>query len=465
MTSHALGNRARAAVSVLVTILLVITAVVASGLPARAAAGDVTNATLNWGLKESFRNYLVGPIAHGGWALSGGVTDSPAFTWSGGTGNYDAGLGTGSVGYPGSIRFTGHETPAGSGNFVLDVTIADVRIVKTGATTAQLIVDGTSSGTSYPDAVFAEVDLAGATASTDGATISYTAAPATLTAVGSQIMQAFYPAGAAIDPVTFSWPVEQAAPPTTTSVAALPAAGAEAGASVTFTATVTPDDAAGTVQFRDGTNALGAPVAVTAGVAALTTTGLSVGDHSITAEFVPSAGHAGSASVAVAYGIVAAPLASGAAWGLSNYLNSANFGRPNPSPTNYGAPATFNATTRISTWAEGSTDDQSGRHGHPRLRGLEREPRQDRRRLAPDRGARGHARQVRQRRRLGRRLLRNDEPAGRLRPGDPAGTRTRARRPGRAHWQRRRADRGPRRGNLGRTEWPVECRVPDFPRR
>ena len=138
-------------------------------------------------------------------------------------------------------------------------------------------------------------------------------------------------------------------------MAALPAAGAEAGASVTFTATVTPDDAAGTVQFRDGTSALGAPVAVTAGVATLTTTGLSVGDHSITAEFVPSAGHAGSTSVAVAYGIVAAPLASGAAWGLSNYLNSANFGRPNPSPTNYGAPATFNATTRISTWAEGST--------------------------------------------------------------------------------------------------------------
>ncbi|MBO1900637.1 Ig-like domain repeat protein [Leucobacter weissii] len=43
-----------------------------------------------------------------------------------------------------------------------------------------------------------------------------------------------------------------------------------------------------------------------------------------------------------------------ASWGLSTYLNSANPGRPNPSPANYTAPAAFDATSRISTWAAGS---------------------------------------------------------------------------------------------------------------
>ena len=39
------------------------------------------------------------------------------------------------------------------------------------------------------------------------------------------------------------------------------------GTPVTLTATVTPSSAAGTVQFYDGSTALGAPVAVAAGTA------------------------------------------------------------------------------------------------------------------------------------------------------------------------------------------------------
>ena len=39
-----------------------------------------------------------------------------------------------------------------------------------------------------------------------------------------------------------------------------------------------------------------------------------------------------------------------AAWGISGYINSANPGRPNPYPAGYVAPATFDATSRVSTW-------------------------------------------------------------------------------------------------------------------
>ena len=66
------------------------------------------------------------------------------------------------------------------------------------------------------------------------------------------------------------------------------------GAPVTFTATVASGGApvsAGSVQFRDGTTALGAPVALTAsGVALLTTAALTEGTHSIRAEYLGATG-------------------------------------------------------------------------------------------------------------------------------------------------------------------------------
>ena len=52
--------------------------------------------------------------------------------------------------------------------------------------------------------------------------------------------------------------------------------------------------------------------------------------------------------------------ANEASWGISGYLNSPNVGRPNPAPTAYTAPATFDAATRLSTWGDGtvaSNDD------------------------------------------------------------------------------------------------------------
>jgi len=51
---------------------------------------------------------------------------------------------------------------------------------------------------------------------------------------------------------------------------------------------VTPFNAAGTVQFTDGTTNLGAPVPVAGGVAVGPLTALSPGTHSITAVFTPT---------------------------------------------------------------------------------------------------------------------------------------------------------------------------------
>ncbi|WP_460972857.1 beta strand repeat-containing protein, partial [Prescottella soli] len=65
---------------------------------------------------------------------------------------------------------------------------------------------------------------------------------------------------------------------------------ATTGSSVDLTATVSPSNAAGTVQFTDNGSNIGAPVAVTNGAAVLPHSFGSGGAHSITAEFTGAAG-------------------------------------------------------------------------------------------------------------------------------------------------------------------------------
>ena len=102
--------------------------------------------------------------------------------------------------------------------------------------------------------------------------------------------------------------------PTTTTLQATPASPQPSGTSVTLKATVSPA-VAGTVQFYDGTTALGSPVAVSAGTASFASSTFAVGSHSFTAVFNPTAGdeinantatastYAGSTSAAVPYTI------------------------------------------------------------------------------------------------------------------------------------------------------------------
>lgn len=59
------------------------------------------------------------------------------------------------------------------------------------------------------------------------------------------------------------------------------------GADVTFTATVEPEDAAGTITFEDGDDELDDPVTIVDGEAELVVDDLDLGDHTITAEFTP----------------------------------------------------------------------------------------------------------------------------------------------------------------------------------
>ena len=86
-----------------------------------------------------------------------------------------------------------------------------------------------------------------------------------------------------------------AAAPTTTALASS-LNPSTFGQSVTFTATVTGSSPTGTVQFKDGASNLGAPVALSGGVATLATSSLGVGTHPITAVYGGDSGNLGSTS-------------------------------------------------------------------------------------------------------------------------------------------------------------------------
>ena len=90
-----------------------------------------------------------------------------------------------------------------------------------------------------------------------------------------------------------------ASSPSSTSLDITPAGPVNAGDTVTLKATVAPASATGSVQFKDAANNLGSAVAVSGGVASLSTAALASGTHAITAVFTStSAGINGSTSAA-----------------------------------------------------------------------------------------------------------------------------------------------------------------------
>ncbi|WP_430592168.1 HtaA domain-containing protein [Humidisolicoccus flavus] len=167
------------------------------------AAVSVSGATLNWGVRSSFRNYISGGIANGGWTTSGNITDvSGGWAWSGGTGSINTDTMTGTVRYAGTLQFTGH-------NGALDLKISNVRIKMNSASSGYLIADVVSKSMDGTTGTYNGINFASLSfsASSTGGSISVTGAGATLTAAGSQAFAGFYSAGEALDTLAFSFPL------------------------------------------------------------------------------------------------------------------------------------------------------------------------------------------------------------------------------------------------------------------
>ena len=82
----------------------------------------MTDASLTWGFKETFRSYISGTIANGEWTVADGATyETPDFGWADGVGSFDPSTGEGTISFDGSIRFTGH-------GGVLDTTVSNPQL-------------------------------------------------------------------------------------------------------------------------------------------------------------------------------------------------------------------------------------------------------------------------------------------------------------------------------------------------
>lgn len=184
----------------------------AAALPAVAAPtpaeATVTDATLTWGVKESFRNYLTGPIARGHITTLGSTSGEGPFTWSNGSGGAadDGSAAEVSFGEGNGVHFQGHEM---DGGYALDLAFTNPRVVITSPGSGELRMDvkgrefaGTTTvGDEYvlTNVLLAELELSDPEVSEDE--LEWTGVSATLTEQGKEAFGGFYEAGEALDPI------------------------------------------------------------------------------------------------------------------------------------------------------------------------------------------------------------------------------------------------------------------------
>ncbi|MCI4040250.1 HtaA domain-containing protein [Streptomyces sp. TRM75563] len=190
----------------------------AAGSPAAAPAAapklELVDGKLEWGIKESFRKYIAGPIAQGEITVADGAQQADGngvFTFTDGKGTYDTATHASDTAFKGSVRFEGHHG-------VLDVQLSDIK-AGTGRETGTITADFSSKKTdgtvvTKDDAPIAALDMTAVKPGGGaGGEMVFADIPATLTADGAEAFAGFYAEGSALDPVTLS--VKQAPKPPT----------------------------------------------------------------------------------------------------------------------------------------------------------------------------------------------------------------------------------------------------------
>lgn len=283
-------------------------------------AVEATEAALSWGVKESFRSYmLMNPDAFGGTiTLLGAATQDEGngvFGWAGGTGTVEADGSNADLAFTGGsgVHFQSHpmETEAGGEAYALDMTFTDPHVVFTSATTAELrfnvagfeFAGMTEIGEPYSFSDVAVADLALPAPTVVDGGYTWSNAAATLTEQGAAAFGGFYSPGEVLDPVTFSTgelperPVEVPEPAATTTMLSASETSVELGDRVTFAAEIDPNSAGGTVEFAADGQPMGDAVVVDDGHAHLQVSDLDAGSHDVVASFTPADESAFAASV------------------------------------------------------------------------------------------------------------------------------------------------------------------------
>ena len=163
-----------------------------------------------WGLRQSFRNYIKTGPAHGSWELLDGATGE--FNFPVDDGQSITAETPGTITFKGGVHFTGHDGQ-------LDITIANPVVKFTGPDTADLLLNvkskamGAADVTDYGQIEFAK--LSNIAIQHDGEKKLTVKAPkVVLTAKGAQGFANFYKEGTELDP--FSFEINETAAPSPT---------------------------------------------------------------------------------------------------------------------------------------------------------------------------------------------------------------------------------------------------------
>ncbi|RGD60858.1 Htaa domain protein [Kitasatospora xanthocidica] len=169
------------------------------------------NGALDWGVRRTFRDYVTGAIAQGRWELGGGAADGGAFfRWTPAKGAYDPATGELTAAFTGTVRFTGMRAGDGYG---LDLTLANPGVSVSGGQ-GRLLADVSGrtpdGGTrQLPGVELATFDPAGLKA--EGGLLTAVELPLTLAEGGAEAFGGLYPAGTAMDPLSFAVALDPAA--------------------------------------------------------------------------------------------------------------------------------------------------------------------------------------------------------------------------------------------------------------
>ncbi|KNB52858.1 HtaA domain-containing protein [Streptomyces caatingaensis] len=173
------------------------------------ATFELKDGTLTWGVKESFRAYVTGPVSDGKVQVADGAQQAKgngAFTFSAGKGTYDLSQHAVSTTFKGSVRFLGHKDA--KGRWELDLKFTDLKVVTKGST-GRITADVTADGKTRNDVAVASLDLSKVEPGRGaGGAMTFPRIPAKLTADGAKAFsyhgRSFYRAGERLDAATLS---------------------------------------------------------------------------------------------------------------------------------------------------------------------------------------------------------------------------------------------------------------------
>ncbi|KOV13510.1 hypothetical protein ADK60_29625 [Streptomyces sp. XY431] len=244
--------------------------------PPAAPATEFANGALDWGVRRTFRDYVTGTIAQGRWETSGGAADGGAFyRWTPAKGSYDPATGALTAAFTGSVRFTGLKS---GDSYGLDLTLANTAVtVADGKGVLRADVSGRTPDGATQQLTGVELgtfDPAGLT--TEGGLLKAVELPLTLTEPGGKAFGGLYPAGTAMDPLSFAVALDPAA-----ALPPLPDLGSAPAVAPTPSATTAPPSTPAAPVAADAGDSGGVPTAALVGggllaVALAVTTGLFV---------------------------------------------------------------------------------------------------------------------------------------------------------------------------------------------